>query len=106
MRHIGARTARRLLATPGPVSRLWNGPSALEGLGLRSAPVVAEALRQGQNGFQRSRELATLRDDVPLDLADESLAYGGIDADATRALCDRLGFDRLRDRILDFAAKD
>jgi 5'-3' exonuclease len=103
---IGERTARRLLASPGPVARLWDGPAALEGLGLHSASAVAEALRQGREAFRSNRALAALRDDVPLGLAEESLAYCGIDAEAVRAMCDRLGFDRLRDRILDFAAKD
>ena len=100
---IGERTARRLLASPGPVARLWDGPAALEGLGLHSASATAEALRHGREAFRANRALAALRDDVPLALAEESLAYSGIDAEAVRAMCDRLGFDRLRDRILDFA---
>lgn len=101
---IGDKTARQLLATPGPISRLWEGPGALAGLGLESAPLVAEALRRGREAFRTSRALATLRNDVPLDLTAGALAYRGIDSAAVRATCDRLGFDRLRARILDFAA--
>ena len=37
---------------------------------------------------------------MPLDLTAEALAYPGIDPDAVRAMCDRLGFNRLRDQIL------
>jgi 5'-3' exonuclease len=70
---------------------------------LPSTPVVAEALRHGREVFRANRVLATLRDDVPLNLAEEALAYHGPDTNAVRAVCDRLGFDRLRDQILDFA---
>jgi 5'-3' exonuclease len=103
---IGDRTARRLLATPRPVSQLWDGPAALEGLGVQDPAAVAQALCQGRAAFRANRELTTLRDDVPLDMTAAALAYPGIDTDAVRAMCGRLGFDRLRDQILEFAATD
>jgi DNA polymerase-1 len=99
---IGEKTARQLLATPGPVQTLWDDPGVLDSLGLRNAAAMAETLRQGSAAFRMGLELATLRDDVPLDLTDEALAYVGIDVPAVQSMCERFGFDRLRDRILSF----
>jgi DNA polymerase I len=100
---IGERNARRLLAAPCPVESLWDDPDALAQLQLPEAAAVAQRLRDGREAFRLARTLATLRDNVPLDLTREELTYRGIDTAGVRALCDRLGFDQLRDRILALA---
>jgi DNA polymerase-1 len=100
---IGDRTARRLLAAEEPVEALWNDPGALERRVGRDAVRVAAVLQDGREAFRIGRELATLRADAPLDLPDRALAYHGPDPDTVRAFCDRLGFDQLRERILDFS---
>jgi DNA polymerase-1 len=102
---IGGRTALRLLATPGPVRALWDGADRLEGLGLSNPKAVTEALQQGKESFHRNRDLATLRNDVPLELTVEALIYRGVDTAAVQAMGERHGFDRLRERILEFAAE-
>jgi 5'-3' exonuclease len=102
---IGERSARRLLATPGPVSGLWDDPQALDRLQLPEAALLAVRLREGRDAFRLSRELATLREDVPLDLSEADLRYPGIDAPAVRSLFEQLGFDQLRDRIFALPAR-
>jgi 5'-3' exonuclease len=99
---IGESTARRLLATPGPVEALWDDPAALESLGVGTTSALAETLRRGQAAFRAGRELATLRQDVPLEITVEGLAYSGVDRAAIHAMCARVGFDRLCDQILEF----
>jgi 5'-3' exonuclease len=101
---IGARTALRLLSTPAPLSALADDRSALQGLGLRDPLVVMQALREGRETFERNRELIKLRDDIPLNLTESALAYRGVDPEAIRAIGERFGFDRLRERAADFAS--
>jgi 5'-3' exonuclease len=100
---IGEKMARRLLTLPGPPESLWEDAAALDVVPPREASRVAEALRQGRGAFLSNRQLTALRRDVPLDLAEGALLFRGIDTDAVRALCDRYGFDQLRDRILALA---
>ncbi len=101
---IGPRAARRLLATPGPVAALWDDPAALAAVAPRGAKDLAETLQRGREAYCLGRELATLRDDVPLGVDDAAFRHRGVDPVAVREFCDRLGFDRLRDRILADAA--
>lgn len=100
---IGERNARRLLAAGVPLWGPGAGSAVLAAASIPDAAATAEALRRGQASFELSRTLATLREDVPLALSDEAMRYTGIDTEAVRAFCDRLGFDRLRDQILAFA---
>jgi DNA polymerase-1 len=102
---IGDRTALRLLGTPAPLHTLWEAPEALEGLGLKNPAAVFRALREGRTTFERNRRLTMLRDDVPLGLSMEALTYRGVDPDAMRALSERFGFDRLLDRVREFAGQ-
>jgi 5'-3' exonuclease len=103
---IGDKNARRLLATSGPVASLWDDPEALDRLDLPEAPLLSERLHMGRDAYNLGRELATLLDDVPLALEEDGLAYHGIDRAAIGSLCDRFGFDQLRDRILTLATQE
>ena len=65
---------------------------------VRSAEKLAATLRARMGDALLFRFLAQLRPDVPLEEDLEDLEWKGAHREPFTALCDELGFDRLRDR--------
>lgn len=66
---------------------------------LRNASTLAATLRQHPDEAALYRRLATLNTDAPISTSLADLAWRGADRDAFLALCDELGFERLRERV-------
>ena len=65
---------------------------------VRSAPKLAETLRDHIEAALLYRDLATLRTDAEIPQSLDDLEWKGVHRDAFIALCDELGFGGVRDR--------
>jgi DNA polymerase-1 len=83
---IGEKGARDLIAQFGSLDALLEGAATVEQKRYR------EALLANRDAAQASRELVTIRTDVPVDQDLESFRYRGPDRDACYALFSQLGF--------------
>ncbi len=86
---IGEKGARDLLAQFGSLDALLEGAAGVAQKRYR------EALLAHADAARASRELVTIRTDVPLDLGLEPLRYRGPDREACYALFSQLGFRTL-----------
>lgn len=101
VRGVGPKTAAALLARFGSLERLYRDLSRVAALeDLRGARGLAERLEAGRESAFLSRELATVARDAPVRGGLRALALGPVDAEGLGALCDELGFGRLRERLL------
>ena len=65
---------------------------------VRGADRLAATLQERRQEALLFRRLATLRRDVPLPQSAEDLRWPGVRREPWTALCDELGFERIRDR--------
>jgi DNA polymerase-1 len=93
---IGEKTATALIQRFGTIEDLLAHLDELEGAtGIRGAKKLAATLRANAAIGRLSRDLATVRCDVPLECTVEDFRYRGADPNALRPLFTRLGFQKL-----------
>lgn len=97
---VGAKTAVGLLARFDHLEQLFDGLEAVSELPLRGASSLARKLEQHREAAFLSRELATVARDGPAEAGLRELRLGAPDRARVEALCERLGFERLRARLL------
>ena len=97
---IGAKGAAALLRCFGSIEAIPADPAKWDGVRIRGAGRLAGLVAEHRDRALRTRELATVVREVPgLRARPEALAYAGANPDATRALCARLGWRGLPDRV-------
>jgi 5'-3' exonuclease len=100
---IGGKTAAELLSRFGHLEELYERLEEVrEASGLRGAKSLYVKLAAGRDIALLSKRLATVARDAPVDPGRSGLAdleYRGADRAAVAALCDRLGFKTLRERV-------
>ena len=97
---IGTKTAVRLLATFDHLEDILGALDEVAALPLRGARGIATRLATNCELAVLSKQLATVSVEAPTKTDLEELRYRGPDAVAVEAICSRLGFDRLRYRLL------
>lgn len=97
---IGPKTAVALLRHFDDVEQLLASVDRLADLDLRGAARLQRLLREHADGARLSRRLATVRRDASLGARWADLRLRPVDGERMSALCDRLGFDTLRQRLL------
>jgi len=90
---VGPKTAADLLHEYGNIDGIYRNVGAIKRAKLREMLMTHEA------DARVSRELVTLKADVPIDWDQDHLLYGGADVDALRKLFIELEFTRLLDQI-------
>jgi len=94
----GAKSAATVLARWGHLDDV--PPSALDwDLPLRNASRLAATLVERRDEALLYRTLAVLRTDSPISRDLDDLEWQGVPREAFLALCEELGFDRIRQRI-------
>ena len=96
---VGPKTASRLLAHFASVETLYENLDAVETLELRGARSIAERLARHRDAAFLSKRLATIVTDAPVTAELDALAYRGAVPERVDELFERLGFERLRERI-------
>lgn len=96
---IGEKGAAKLISEFGSLESL------LDRVGEVPAKRAREALLEQRGAAELSKRLATLRDDVPLPVALEALAYKSPEPEKLRVLYERLGFSRLISSLDDLAER-
>ena len=99
VRGIGPKTAARLLEAYGTLDRIPRDAEELGRLGLRGAARVAERLASGGEEIELSRRLVRMRSDLPVETGLEGLRYWGADPEALEELLNRLGAEKLLERV-------
>ena len=94
----GARSASAALAAYGTIDAIPADPREWT-FKVRGAATLAENLNPRRPEATLYRLLATLREDVPLDEAVDDLEWRGARRAELEALCDRLGEQRLLERV-------
>lgn len=92
--YIGPKGATEL------INRFGTLEAALDNYDKVKRQSYREALRDFREEAMLSRELATIRTDVPLEIGLEDLKPGNSDVDEIRSLCQELGFVSLLNELL------
>ena len=92
----GARTTAQLLGRYHHIENIPDDPSDWE-VSIRGARAVADSLAQRREEALLYRELATLRQDVPLAETLADLEWRGVRTAEFHSLCDQLGFGALKE---------
>ena len=100
IRGIGQKTAVALVREFGSLDGILGQVSAVEHLKLRGAKKVAGLLKAGEEMARLSRDLVTLRRDLPLPYEFEDLRVQERDLDKLRVLFSDLGFHSLINQVL------
>lgn len=95
VRGIGEKTAIALIQRFHSLENLFNHLNDLESLNLRGTARIRKALEQGKEAAFLSRELATVKTDVPLEIELEGLRHRAVHKDTLRALFSELEFTNL-----------
>lgn len=90
---VGPKTAADLLREYGSIDGIYENVAKIK------KPKLKEALTNHEADARVSRELVTLKRDVPITWEKEKLVYGGADLDELRRLFIELEFSRLLDQI-------
>ncbi len=97
---VGAKGAAAVLGAFETLDRIPPPGDRWAGIGLRGAARVAERIREHRDRALLTRELATVRRDVPGLRTDlRALAWRGADDESTRTLFSRLGWERITARV-------
>jgi DNA polymerase-1 len=92
---IGEKTASALVRELGPVDEILRRLDDVERLPIRGAKKVREALARDAETARLSKDLATIRCDVPVTLDVDRLAWEGPDRERLRPLFAELEFSSL-----------
>ena len=92
---IGEKTASALIQEFGALENLFNRLDEVDAMHLRGASRVRKILAAGKDAAFLSRNLATVRRDLPLDIRLEQLKSTGYDQEKARALFTELEFTNL-----------
>jgi len=94
----GSKSAAAALARFAHIDAIPDSPLEWE-VPLRNAVRLAATLQQQRADALLYRRLATLNTDAAISGDLDSLAWGGVPRQRFLALCDELGFDRIRERV-------
>jgi DNA polymerase I len=97
--YIGPKGATELIRRFGTLEKVLENYEKVERQSYR------DALRDCKNEALLSRELATIREDVPLESGVEDLKPAASDLEEIRALCQELGFTSLLGELLEASGK-
>src|SRR3989454_67594 len=104
---IGEKTAATLVRELGPVEEILAHLDAVERIGVRGAKKLRETLAREAETARLSKDLATIRCDLPVALDLERLRWEGPDAEKLRPLFAELEFTSLlRDLVPSGAAPE
>jgi 5'-3' exonuclease len=94
----GSKSAAAVLARFGHLEEIPASPLEWD-VPLRNAVRLAATLTQQRADALLYKRLATLNADAGISGDLDSLAWGGVPREAFVALCDELGFERIRERV-------
>ena len=94
----GSKSAAAVLARFGHLEQIPASPLEWD-VPLRNAVRLAATLTQQRADALLYKRLATLNADAAISGDLDSLAWGGVPREAFVALCDELGFERIRERV-------
>jgi 5'-3' exonuclease len=103
IRGVGVVSARRLLEHFASLEAMLERPHEVAELAIRGAARLASLLSEQADEARLSKRLAKVVSDVPLAATLEDLRPRPPQPDLVTALCARLGFDGLRQRLLERA---
>ena len=97
---VGPKGASAALQAFGRIEAMPDDPASWADLEVRGAASLGRKISEHRELALRTKDLATVRDDVPgVDPGLGDLAYPGANREAVGALFDRLGWNRIFDRI-------
>jgi len=102
---IGEKTASALIQKYHTLENLFEHLDELETTGLKGVERIRKALIAGKDAAFLSRDLATVRTDVPIQVELEQLRYQGSNREKLQGLFEELGFTQLL-RALDAGGLD
>jgi 5'-3' exonuclease len=97
---IGTKTAVALLGKFASVEEIYQKLERVEKMSLRGAAAIKTRLEQGRELAFLSKQLATIAVNAPVQANLRGLQYSGAERNKVEALFDRLGFGKIRERIL------
>lgn len=97
---VGAKGAAAALGAWYTIDEMPHEEAPWKALGVRGAASLGRKISEHRDVALRTKQLATVRHDVPgVAPGLRELRYPGADRDAVRALFDRLGWNRIFDRV-------
>lgn len=95
VRGVGPKTASALLAAHADLDAVYDALADIPALPIRGAKGLPAKLTAGRESAYLSRELVTLKRDLPLATEPASLAWTGADRPRCEALFAELGFEHV-----------
>jgi len=96
---VGPKTAAALLAELGTLEAVFERLDRIPELAIRGAKSLARKLADQEERARLSKRLATVALDAPFEASWDELEHRGAAPEQVDPLFERLGFDRIRDRI-------
>ncbi len=96
---IGEKTARQILAVCSGVEDVAASTHLDSRFSFRGRVDILRRIRENIDSVRRSRKLATICCDVPLNVTPDTVRYRRANLDQLHSLCDELGFHQLIDEI-------
>jgi 5'-3' exonuclease len=97
---VGSKSAAAALRAFGRIEEIPADPQAWAGVTVRGARRIAGLVDEHREQALRTRELATVRRDVPgVQAGLRALRYRGAERGAWEGLCERLGWGRIASRV-------
>jgi 5'-3' exonuclease len=98
---VGAKSAAAILNAFGSIDHIPDDPDAWDGVAVRGAAKMAARVAQHRERALKTRELATVVREVPgVSAGLRDVRVRRPDPTRVEALCDKLGWGRLRERML------
>src|SRR5690554_4431751 len=101
---VGEKTALAMLLGMGSIDAMLDNPEAITELGFRGAKTMPEKLREHKDTLLMSRELATIKLDVPLDFKPDELTIAAADTASLIELYKQCEFRRWLGEVLEQGA--
>ncbi len=95
VRGVGPKTAGALLAAHADLDTVYGALDSIAELPIRGAKTLGAKLAEHRDSAYLSRELVTLKRDLPLDTGADDLLYTGADRDRCETLFGELGFTHI-----------
>lgn len=99
VRGVGPKTATALIQHFGSIESMLDRPEEIESLGIRGAAGVRKKIEEGAQTALLSKQLATVRTDVPIDNTLEELAFKTPHTEELLALAEELEMERTAERL-------
>ena len=99
IRGVGPKTATALIQHFGSIENMLARSEEIESLGLRGAAGIRKKVEAGREAAELSKQLATIREDVPVEVTDDDVAFESLHTVELASLAEELEMRTFASRV-------